>query len=90
VSASPSSAADITRTAADIVYQGEGLSPLLDALHVARRAQTLVRQNIGFALVYNGIAIPLAVAGLVTPLVAAVAMSASSIIVIVNALRLGR
>ncbi|MHA1598277.1 MAG: heavy metal translocating P-type ATPase [Alphaproteobacteria bacterium] len=88
VSASPSGAADITRTAADIIYQGDRMTPLLDALDVARRAQTLVRQNIGFALLYNGVAIPLAIAGWVTPLVAAVSMSASSIIVIMNALRL--
>ncbi|MBT5013674.1 MAG: heavy metal translocating P-type ATPase, partial [Rhodospirillaceae bacterium] len=88
VSASPSSAADITRTAADIIYQGRRLAPLQQAMDVARRAQTLVRQNLGFALMYNAVAVPLAIAGFVTPLVAAVSMSASSIVVIVNALRL--
>jgi Cu2+-exporting ATPase len=88
VSMSPSSAADVSQNAADIVFQGDSLAAVGDALLVARRAQRLVRQNLLFAILYNAVAVPLAVAGLVTPILAAAAMSSSSLIVISNALRL--
>jgi len=90
VSLSPSSAADLSQTAADAVFQGDRLAPVLETLATARRAGRLVGQNFGLALSYNLVAIPVAVAGLVTPLIAALAMSASSIAVIANALRLAR
>lgn len=89
-SMSPSSGIDIAQTAADVVFQGARLSPVLEAIGVARRAKTLVRQNLALSLGYNLIAVPLAVAGLVTPLLAAVFMSTSSLLVILNALRLKR
>ncbi|SMF40419.1 Cu2+-exporting ATPase [Tistlia consotensis] len=89
VSLSPSSAIDISQTAADAVFQGTRLDPVLEVLEVARRAEALVRQNFGLAILYNLFAVPLAVAGFVTPLIAAVAMSCSSLTVIGNALRLG-
>ncbi|MGB0670602.1 MAG: copper-translocating P-type ATPase, partial [Rhodospirillales bacterium] len=89
VSLSPSSAVDVSQTAADVVFQGQKLAPVLEVLYVARRADTLVRQNFALAFLYNVITIPLAVTGHVTPLIAAVAMSSSSVVVIANALRLG-
>ncbi|WP_374763283.1 heavy metal translocating P-type ATPase [Yunchengibacter salinarum] len=88
VSLSPASASDVTQTAADFVFQGQSLHAVLDLLDVARRTRRLVRENFALALGYNVIAVPLAVLGFVTPLVAAVAMSASSIVVTVNSLRL--
>ena len=88
VSMSPSSAADIAQVAADIVFQSRSLQPVAEALTVARRAQALVRQNIGLAVGYNLFAVPLAVAGLVTPMIAALCMSGSSIVVVLNAVRL--
>ncbi len=90
VSLSPSTAVDVSQTAADAVFQGERLGPVLEVLDVARRGDSLVRQNFVLAFAYNSVTIPLAVAGYVTPLVAAVAMSTSSVVVILNALRLAR
>lgn len=88
ISMSPTSAMDITQNAADIVFQGDRLRPVLSALYTARFSQTLVRQNFLLAIGYNIVAIPLAVAGYVTPLIAAIAMSSSSLLVIGNAMRL--
>lgn len=88
VSMSPSTAMDITQNTADIVFQGDRLSPVLEAIDAAHRSTRLVRQNFGLAIVYNIIAIPVAVLGYVTPLVAAAAMSGSSLVVILNAFRL--
>ena len=90
VSMSPASATDIAQNAADLVFQGERLMPVADALALARRVRRRVLQNFALALGYNLLAVPLAIAGLVTPLVAAIAMSSSSILVTLNALRLRR
>ncbi|MEK9968658.1 MAG: heavy metal translocating P-type ATPase, partial [Ferrovibrio sp.] len=86
---SPASGMDITQTVADAVFQGERLAAVTEFLAVARQSQRLCRQNISLSLVYNLFAIPLAIAGLVTPLIAAAAMSSSSLVVVLNAVRLG-
>ena len=90
VSMSPASGADVTQAAADLVFQGERLAPVAETIALARRAARVVVQNFALAFSYNVITIPLAMAGLVSPLVAAIAMSASSLAVVLNALRLGR
>lgn len=90
VSLSPTSAADVAQTTADLVFQGEKLAPVLLALDTGRAAQRLARENLLIALVYNLFAVPLAIAGLVTPLIAAAAMSSSSLLVIANSFRLAR
>jgi Cu2+-exporting ATPase len=87
-SLSPSTAADISQTAADAIFQGERLAPVLELLAVARAARRMSLQNFAIAIAYNLVFVPLAMAGLVTPLLAALAMSASSVAVTANAVRL--
>jgi Cu2+-exporting ATPase len=87
VSLSPISAADVTQAQADAVFLGEKLKPVLDAVLAARRARKLMMQNLWLAAIYNAVAVPVAIAGAVTPLVAALAMSGSSLLVTLNAMR---
>ena len=87
VSLSPIAAADLTQAQADAVFLGERLGPVVEAVTIARRARRLMTQNLTLAAVYNMIAVPVAIIGLVTPLIAALAMSGSSLLVTLNALR---
>ncbi len=88
VSLSPASAADVSQTAADVIFQGDSLAPVAAAFTLARSANQVIRQNLALAFLYNLVAVPLAIAGVVTPLIAAIAMSASSLAVTINALSL--
>ena len=87
VSIAPASALDATRVAADIVLISGDVSRIEDALRIAKSARSRILENFGVAAVYNTIAVPIAVLGFATPLSAAIAMSTSSIIVSLNALR---
>ncbi len=87
-SLSPITAADLAQAQADAVFLSDRLAPVAHALDLARQSRALMRQNLWIAVVYNALAVPLAIAGFVTPLIAAAAMSGSSIIVTLNALRM--
>jgi P-type Cu2+ transporter len=82
--------ADLAQVRADAVLLSDSLDDFVAAAAIARRARRVIAQNLGWALAYNLVAVPLAFAGLVTPLVAGIGMSASSLVVVANALRLKR
>jgi Cu2+-exporting ATPase len=89
VSISTIDATHITQAAADAVFLGERLGPIVVTIDLARRARLLMRQNLSLSVIYNVFAVPLAMAGWLTPLIAAAAMSGSSLLVTLNALRAG-
>jgi len=90
VSVAMGSGTSLAQHSADCVLLSENLTTLIDAFDVARRTMVVVRQNLAWALCYNLVALPLAATGVLTPWMAALGMSASSLIVTMNALRLSR
>lgn len=89
-SLAPGGAVDVSRLAADCVFSGEGLGAVVTTIEISRTARRRMQENFGLAALYNVLAVPIALAGWATPLVAAIAMSASSAVVTLNALRLAR
>jgi Cu2+-exporting ATPase len=87
VSLSPITAAHLTQAHADALFLGDHLAPVERAIVVSRQARLLMKQNLAIAAIYNAFAVPIAIAGMVTPLIAAMAMSGSSLLVTLNALR---
>ncbi len=90
VSMSPITATHLSQAAADLVFLGKDLAPVLVAISLSRKAVKLMRQNLALAIGYNFVAVPIAIMGLATPLIAAVAMSGSSLLVMLNAVRARR
>lgn len=87
-SASPGTAVEVSQAASDIVFTGARLGPVIDAIDTARTAQKRIRENLTLSALYNAVAVPVAALGFVTPLIAALAMAGSSLLVTLNALRL--
>ena len=87
-SVSPATAADASRAASDIVLLNDSLAPLIELPLVARAARARIKENFAISTIYNIIAVPIALAGFATPLIAAIAMSTSSLTVLLNALRM--
>jgi len=90
VSMSPSSAIAAAQTAADIILVGDRLTPAITAIKIARQTRRLIRENLVLATIYNVVTLPIAFAGGLTPLIAAILMSSSSVLVMLNAMRIGR
>jgi P-type Cu2+ transporter len=90
VSISFAQAADISQNIADVVIQGQKLQPIIDLINFSQRAISLMKQNLLIALLYNLVAVPFAIAGFVVPLIAAIAMSSSSLLVLFNSLRMNK
>jgi Cu2+-exporting ATPase len=89
VSIAPAAAVDASRASADLIVLGNRLDRIPGTIALARTARRRILENFALALAYNVVTVPIAYAGFVTPLIAAIAMSASSIVVSLNALRLG-
>ena len=89
-SVAPAHGALLAQTSAEIIMLGESLAPLTTAVEMSRKTMRIVRQNLAWAIVYNALALPLAAAGFVPPWLAAIGMSVSSLVVVLNALRLNR
>ena len=89
-SVAPAHGALLAQTSADVIMLGESLEPLARGVRLSRQTMRIVRQNLAWAIVYNAAALPLAVLGYVPPWAAAIGMSTSSLIVVLNALRLTR
>ena len=90
VSVAVGNAADMAKRSADVILLGESLSPLPHLFSMAQRTRRKIKQNMAWAIGYNLLILPLAVAGYLTPWMAVIGMSASSIIVVLNSVRLLR
>ena len=90
ISVAMGSATDLAKTSADAVLLSNRLDSLVQAFDVARRSRRIIVENLAWATLYNGLILPFAAIGWVTPLWAAIGMSASSLLVVLNALRLTR
>ena len=90
ISVAMGSASDLAKTSADAVLLSNRLSSLVDGLKLAKRTRRIIIENLAWATLYNGLVLPFAALGLITPIWAAVGMSLSSLLVVLNALRLSR
>ena len=90
ISVAMGSATDLAKTSADAVLLSNRLSSLVQALHMAQRTRHIIIENLAWASLYNGLVLPFAAIGWITPIWAALGMSVSSLVVVVNALRLTR
>ncbi|MFT5350532.1 MAG: Cu2+-exporting ATPase [Gammaproteobacteria bacterium] len=82
--------AALASTCADLILLNSRLDKIIDVINMAANTKVIIRQNISWAILYNVIALPLAVTGVVTPWMAAIGMSLSSLLVVINSGRLNR
>ena len=90
VSMTVSGASEVANSAADLILTGQSLHGLLETLELAGKARRLIRQNLTWALCYNAAVMPLALSAQLQPWMAALGMSASSLLVVINSARLNR
>ncbi|MGA4321085.1 heavy metal translocating P-type ATPase [Ectopseudomonas hydrolytica] len=90
ISVAMGSASDLAKTSADAVLLSNRLGSLVDGLKLAKRTRRIIIENLAWATLYNGLVLPFAALGWITPIWAAVGMSLSSLLVVLNALRLSR
>jgi len=88
VAISMGSGADVALAVSDVVILNNTLNSVIDSFKISRRTYKIIKQNLGLSLVYNSITIPIAIAGYVIPLVAALSMSLSSLLVVGNSMRI--
>jgi Cu2+-exporting ATPase len=88
ISVTLASGSDIAKNSADVILLGDDLNKLISLKQIAQRTTTIIKQNLGWAIAYNLIIVPLAIMGYVPPYIAAIGMSFSSLIVVSNSLRL--
>jgi Cu2+-exporting ATPase len=82
------SGTELARVSADVILLGDGLGGLVAGVDTARRMLKIIRENLAWAVVYNVTAVPLAATGVLQPWMAAIGMSMSSLLVVLNALRI--
>ncbi len=88
VSIAIGSGTELAKVSAELILPGEALAPLIDGVETARRMRRIIRQNLAWAILYNATAVPIAAAGWLSPWMAAAGMSLSSLLVVINAMRL--
>lgn len=88
ISISFNNASDIAQNISDVIIQGQKLTPIIQLISSSQYSIKIIKQNIAISLIYNSVAIPFAMAGFVVPLIAALAMSSSSILVLLNSMRI--
>jgi Cu2+-exporting ATPase len=90
ISISFANASDLARKSADVIIESDKTKQIIDLINIGKKSKNLMKQNLSLALIYNVFAVPFAIMGFVSPLIAAIAMSSSSLLVVINSLRINK